>query len=65
MKVINRAGTAIDFDAAVMYMDEDVRESVRAALVPCTEQEFFTAYEKLHEIVFDDFWELSRVNPTW
>lgn len=34
MKVINKNGTAIDFDAAVSMMDDDIRESVHAELAP-------------------------------
>lgn len=44
MKVINKNGTAIDFDVAVSMMDEGIRESVSRWFSPCSEQEFFTAY---------------------
>ena len=45
MQVINKSGTQINYDAAVQLMDDDLREDLHAQLAPCTEQEFFTAYE--------------------
>nr|DAE10204.1 MAG TPA: hypothetical protein [Myoviridae sp. ctzS633] len=64
MKVINKNGTAIDFDAAVSMMDDDIRESVHAELAPCTEQEFFAAYEIAHAAKYGE-WELSKANPCY
>ena len=40
MKVINKNGTAIDFETAASLMDNDLRESVYESLFPSTEQEF-------------------------
>lgn len=65
MTVKNSFGVIIDFDAAVMNMDDEVRESVHNALAPCTEQEFFTAYETAHEEKFGEEWELSKTNPIY
>ena len=63
MKVINMNGTAIDFETAVYMMDDELRESIHAELSPCTEQEFFTAYEKAHTAKYGEEWELSKANP--
>lgn len=63
--VINRAGTEVDFDAAALLMDDDIREQVHYDLAPCTEQEFFTAYEQAHLEAFGEEWILSGANPTW
>lgn len=65
MKVINKNGTEINFDAAVPMMDDDIREDLHMELAPCTEQEFFTAYEKAHEERFGEEWELSKENPQY
>lgn len=65
MKVINANGTAIDFDAAVALMDDELRESIHAELSPCTEQAFFTAYETAHAAKYGVEWELSKVNPCY
>lgn len=65
MEVINMNGTEINYDAAVNLMDDDIREELAAELAPCTEQEFFTAYEKAHAERFGEEWELSKENPCW
>lgn len=64
MKVINRAGTAIDFDSSVQFMDDDIREQVHAEGHD-TEQKFFSAYEEAHERETGEEWELSKKNPTY
>lgn len=65
VQVINASGTEIDYEVAVMYMDDDIREELHIELAPCTEQEFFTAYEQAHERAFGDEWELSKSNPCY
>lgn len=45
-------------------MDDETREAVHMELAPCTEQEFFTAYEAAHAAKFGE-WELSRPTPTY
>ena len=65
MKVINKNGAEINFDAAVPMMDDDIREDLHMELAPCTDQEFFTAYEKAHEERFGEEWELSKENPQY
>lgn len=63
-KVTNREGVQIDFDAAVLLMDDDLREELAADGYE-TEQEFFTAYETAHEDKFGEEWELSKAHPVW
>lgn len=65
MTVINLSGIEIDFDSSVDLMDDDIREKIHFELAPCTEQEFFTAYEKAHAEKFGEEWELSKKNPCW
>ena len=65
MQVINKSGTQINYDAAVQLMDDEIREELHAELAPCTEQEFFAAYEAAHAEKFGEEWELSKVNPCW
>lgn len=64
MKVFNINGVEIDFNVAVEFMDYEIRESVCIEFAPCTEQDFFTAYEKAHAARFGE-WELSKVNPVY
>lgn len=42
-------GNAIDFDAAVNMMDDEIREEVAANIAPCTDQAFIEAYAEAHE----------------
>jgi hypothetical protein len=64
-KVINLSGTDIDFEAAAQFMDDEIREDLHDKLAPCTDQTFFTDYEKAHWQKFDEMWEMSKSNPTW
>lgn len=63
-KVININGTEINFDAAIMLMDDDIREAL-AAEDYINKQDFFTAYEKAHMEKYKEEWELSKVNPVY
>lgn len=49
MMVKDMNGNEVSYEAAVMLMDDDIREELAAEMAPCTEQEFFSAYEKKHE----------------
>lgn len=65
-RVKNMNGYELDFEAAVQFMDDNIRERLHMELAPCESQEFFTAYEKAHiEKYGDDEWELSKENPCW
>ena len=65
MEVINMNGTEINYKEAVMLMDDEIRESLHFELAPCTEQEFFNAYEKAHAEKYGEEWELSKENPCY
>ena len=45
--VVNEYGVEVDFEVAVMYMDDEIREEIHNELAPCTDQEFFDEYAKL------------------
>ena len=47
--VVNGFGVKFDFDVAVNYMDDDLRNELAAELAPCTDQEFLTPTGKLTE----------------
>lgn len=38
----------MDYEAAAQMMDDDLREELHGELAPCTEQQFFRAYELAH-----------------
>lgn len=67
MKVVNKNGYELDFDAALMFMDDEILEDEVYDKLPttCTEQEIFTAYEEEYEKVTGEEWFLSDSNPTW
>lgn len=39
----------IDFDAAVMLMDDEIREDIHSKMAPCTDQALIDAYVSAHE----------------
>lgn len=55
--VVNQNGNKIDFDDAVFYMDDEIREALHMKLAPCEEQEFFTAYEAAHKEKYGEDFE--------
>lgn len=63
--VTNMNGTMINFAAAAVLMDADICEQLNAELAPCTDQEFFAAYEAAHAAKYGEAWELSSVNPCY
>lgn len=63
--VTNQYDTEIDFDAAVKLMDDEICAYLNERLAPCSNQEFFSAYEIEHAKKFGQDWELSKENPVW
>ena len=63
--VVNRQGESINYEAAVELMDNEIRERLHSEMAPCSNQDFFTAYENAHEIKYGEEWELSKRNPIW
>ena len=56
--VIGPVGDVVDYEAAVMAMDDDIREKLSDELAPCGKQEFFDAYCKAHEERFGERFEI-------
>ena len=63
--VVNEYGVNVDYDLAVSFMDDDLREQIHGALAPCTDQQFFDEYVKRHEQKFNEVWELAKENPCY
>lgn len=63
--ITNEFGVEINFEAAVNFMDDEIREMLHEEIAPCTDQEFFDAYCKAHEDRFDEEWELAKENPVF
>ena len=58
-------GKEIDFDAATMIMDDDIRELVHHKLAPCSDQEFFDAYCVAHEKKYGEEFEPAKQGGNW
>lgn len=54
MKVTDIKGNEIDFELAVAFMDDDIREELHTRMCPCTEQEFYDAYVKEHRKLYNE-----------
>ena len=65
MSVENGYGIQIDFDVAVGYMDDELREQIHDDMAPCNEQAFFDEYAHRHENKFGEVWELDTKNPNF
>lgn len=63
MLVRNLSGSLLDYDNAVNYMDDELCVVLHEELSPCSEQEFFTWYEKEYLANTGELWELSKSNP--
>lgn len=64
-KIINEAGTEIDYEAAANLMDDDIREKLHSKLAPCTEAKFWKAYCAAHRRHFREEFEPNKRNPQW
>ena len=62
--VINKSGTMIDFEAALMLMDVDIMHQLDNVWYN-NDQDYFTAYEAEHLKKYGEEWELSKANPTY
>lgn len=63
--VTNKYGVVIDFEIAVNFMDDGIRERLYNFIAPCSEQDFFEAYCLAHECRFNEPFELAKENPVY
>lgn len=49
----------IDFDAAVMLMDDEIREDIHSKMAPCTDQKFIDAYASAHEEKYGEEFQVA------
>lgn len=52
-KQVTLHGKTIDFGAAVVLMDDDIRDDLHNTITPCSEQEFLDAYVLAHAAKYD------------
>ena len=69
IKVINKNGTEVDFQAALALMDEQITDAMLDEWCKecylLTDQAWFSRYEHRHEEKYGEEWELSKANPTY
>ena len=65
IKVINKNGCEIDFEAATQHMDARIGDKVSAENPFANFQQYFTAYEEAYEEATGEEWFLSGNNPVW
>ena len=58
MKKVMLNNEMVDFEAAVMLMDDEIREELNSELAPCSEQEFIDAYVKAHDEKYGEEFEI-------
>ena len=64
MEVYNSHGVLINFNAAVLLMDDEILERLHYMGL-CTPQSFFDAYCAEHYRAFGEVFELDKENPTY
>ena len=65
-KVVNKNACEIDFENALLFMDDEIKSKVDDIMPDCfSDQEFFTTYEEEHEKATGEEWFLSSSNPVW
>lgn len=66
MTIRNQYDVAVDFDAAVNLMDDDIREAIAATGDYDDDmQGFFDAYAAAHLDKYGAPWELDMPNPVY
>lgn len=65
LKVTNEYGTEIFYNVAEQLMDADICEMLHSEIAPCSEQQFFDAYCKAHEVKYGEVFELAKQNPVY
>ena len=58
MKKVMLNNEMVDFEAAAMLMDDEIREELNSELAPCGEQEFIDAYAKAHAEKYGEEFEI-------
>lgn len=65
IKVTNKNGYELDFEAAAQHMDAEIGDAVSMEYPFASFQQYLTAYEEAYEKATGKEWFLSSSNPTW
>lgn len=63
--VFNYYGERIDFDAAVQFMDDEIRERLHVELAPCDSQYFYERYCEEHKKKYGEDFFTEEKNIVW
>lgn len=63
--VVNDHGVEIDFNVAVLLMDDNIVTKLINEISPCSDQEFFDAYCIDHVKKYEEEFELAKENPVY
>lgn len=63
IKVVNKNGCEIDFEAATQHMDARIGDKVSTENPFATFQQYFTAYEEAHEKATGEEWFYPAATP--
>ncbi len=59
MRNVTLNSNTVDFDAATMLMDDELREKLHNEMAPCTDQEFMDAYAAAHEEKYGEEFQVA------
>lgn len=55
-RVLNENGAEVDFEKALDYMEDGLKEEVYKGISPYNAQQFFSAYEQAHKERYGRWW---------
>jgi hypothetical protein len=61
----NKHGEPIEYEDAVDYMDDDIREYLHHQLAPCPPQYFYEEYCKLHKEIYNEEYLTEKEYVEW
>lgn len=62
--VTNKNGYKLDFNVALAFMEEEIREVLYNSYFSCNEHEVLKEYEKAHALKYGEDWFLSAATPS-
>jgi hypothetical protein len=58
--VFNESGTEVDYEKALDYMEDNLKEEICKRISPCSVQQFFSAYEEAPRKRYGKWWLSSE-----
>ena len=54
--VLNESGAEVDFEKALDYMEDNLKEEIQKRMPYCSAQQLFSAYEEAHRERYGKWW---------